>query len=132
MWGLDRWYPVARGTGTWRGLAAVPGLLAILLVASALRRFRAAGTTVNPLDPDAASHLVTGGVYRWTRNPMYLGLLLLLAAWALWMRSAAPWVVLPLFVGFLTVAQIRPEEAALQRRFGEAYDAYRARVRRWL
>ncbi len=132
MWAVDRWYPLARSAGAWRALAAVPALLAILLVASALRRFREADTTVNPLDPDAASRLVTGGVYRWTRNPMYLGLLMLLAAWALWLGSAAPWGVPPLFVAFLTVAQIRPEEAALQRRFGAAYGAYRERVRRWL
>lgn len=97
-----------------------------------LLAFRARRTTVNPLSPQRASALVTGGVYRITRNPMYVGMACLLLAWALylgaWLALAGP----VLFVLFITRFQIRPEERVLQGLFGAEYFAYCARVRRWL
>ena len=94
--------------------------------------FAQARTTVNPLAPRRARELVTHGVYRHTRNPMYLGMLLALAGWAVWLGNAAALPVLPAFVLVLNALQIRPEEAALRERFGEAYARYACRARRWL
>lgn len=97
-----------------------------------LLAFRKARTTVNPLRPRKASVMVTGGVYRYTRNPMYVGMLLLLLAWAVHLSALRPFVGLPVFVLYIGRFQITPEERALQSLFGKAYDDYAARVRRWL
>ena len=94
--------------------------------------FRRARTTVSPLKPQTTSSLVTSGVYRFTRNPMHVGLALVLLAWAVFVSS--PWAFLgPMrFILYITRFQIVPEERALSGLFGAAYSAYRARVRRWL
>ena len=109
-------------------LLAATGLTFDLLGLIAFRRSR---TTVNPLQPQKASALVTGGVYRVTRNPMYVGMALLLAAWAAYLAS--PWSFLGpvLFVAYITRYQIAPEERVLHERFPQ-FAAYAARVRRWL
>ncbi len=133
MWGLSGFGPpiplppVAR-------VAAVAVLVAAGLGVdlAGLAAFRGARTTVNPLQPQRASALVTGGVYRFTRNPMYLGMALLLSAWAVhlssWLALAGPLA----FVLYITRFQIVPEERVLQANFGEAFTRYAARVRRWL
>lgn len=99
---------------------------------SGLLAFRRARTTINPMTPRATSALVRTGVYRITRNPMYVGLVCLLFAWAafLWM----PWGLLgPLaFVGYISRFQIAPEERAMAEKFGADYETYRAQVRRWI
>lgn len=79
-----------------------------------------------------ASALVTGGVYRWTRNPMYLGMAALLLAWGFWLANAGALAVISLFIAYLNRFQIAPEERALEARFGDEFTAYRARVRRWI
>ncbi|MGS5085942.1 methyltransferase family protein [Hydrogenophaga sp. A37] len=89
-------------------------------------------TTVNPLKPSNTSALVTSGVYRITRNPMYVGMACLLAAWAVWLGALWPWLGPVAFVIYITRFQIRPEERALTALFGEAYTQYAMRVRRWL
>ena len=109
-------------------LAAVGGALALAGVAA----FRRARTTVNPMAPERARALVTGGVYRFTRNPMYLGMLWVLAGWAVWLGNAAAWLGLPLSMALLTGLQIAPEERVLRARFGAEFERYAARVRRWL
>jgi protein-S-isoprenylcysteine O-methyltransferase Ste14 len=94
--------------------------------------FRRAGTTINPLRPEEASAMVTDGIYRVTRNPMYVGFASFLIGWGILLQS---WAVLAgpiVFVMVITRLQILPEERALKLRFGSAFDAYRARVRRWL
>jgi protein-S-isoprenylcysteine O-methyltransferase Ste14 len=107
-------------------------LLALAIGAAALLGFRKAKTTVNPMKPEASSALVVGGVYRLTRNPMYLAMLVILIAWGLWLSNLLAFVVLPLFVAYLNRFQIEPEERALQARFGAEFERYRASVRRWL
>lgn len=94
--------------------------------------FRRARTTVNPTTPDAASSLVCTGFHRLTRNPMYLGLLLVLCGWAILLSS--PWSLLgaAAFVLYMNAFQIAPEERALARIFGSAFAAYTTSVRRWL
>ena len=94
--------------------------------------FRASRTSINPLKPARASVLVTGGVYRITRNPMYVGMALLLLAWAVHLSSLLPFTGLVVYLVYITRFQIQPEERVLAGLFGERYAAYAARVRRWL
>lgn len=94
--------------------------------------FRRARTTVNPLHPERATSVVTGGVYRHTRNPMYVGLLFVLLGCAVAFGAASALLGLPAFVAYITRFQIQPEERALQAKFGRAYTDYAAGVRRWL
>lgn len=113
-------------------------VIAVLFVAGVgidlmgLLAFRSSRTTVNPLKPERASAIVTGGVYRVSRNPMYLGMALLLLAWAVYLSALLPFAGPILFILYMTQFQIKPEERALRARFGQAYAAYTARVRRWL
>jgi len=95
-------------------------------------RFRRARTTINPMDPGAASQLVTGGIFRISRNPMYLGLALLLAGWGITLGSLTVWLIPPLFVAYITRAQIIPEERALKARFTGEYREYCRHVARWI
>jgi protein-S-isoprenylcysteine O-methyltransferase Ste14 len=97
-----------------------------------LLAFRAARTTVNPLHPEKASALVSAGVYRVTRNPMYVGMLCLLLAWAAFLATPAALVGPLLFVLYITRFQIIPEERILRERFGESYVEYMKQVRRWI
>ena len=94
--------------------------------------FRRAGTTVNPLTPGASSTLVRSGVYTLTRNPMYLGFLMLLLGWAIYMSNAFALLFVPVFVAYMNRFQIEPEEKALRSRFGQAFVTYTTCVRRWL
>jgi protein-S-isoprenylcysteine O-methyltransferase Ste14 len=94
--------------------------------------FRRAKTTLDPTHPDKVSTLVTGGVFGRTRNPMYLSLLLYLCAWAIYLRTWPPLLVLPAFVLYMDRFQIKPEERALSARFGPEYAAYHDQVPRWL
>lgn len=112
-------------------VAIVLASLGVAFAVAGALTFRRAGTTVDPRTPEAATALVRSGVYRFTRNPMYLGLLLCLTAWAVWLSSAVSFVVLPAFVVYMNRFQIEPEERALRARFGTDYEAFAARVRRW-
>ena len=80
----------------------------------------------------AALAVLGGGVYRASRNPMYLGMALLLAAWGLQLANLAALLGLPLFVLYMNRFQIGPEERGLRQKFGSDFDQYRAAVRRWL
>ena len=133
MWGAARLVTpleiglYARVAGT-AAIAVVGGAFSLTAIAA----FRKAKTTVNPMKPEAASALVTGGVYRITRNPMYVGLTCVLLAWAVFL--AVPWALLgPVaFMAYVTRFQIVPEERALASAFGTDYRDYTASVRRWL
>lgn len=99
---------------------------------SGILLFRRAGTTVNPFKPGATSSLVTNGVYRFTRNPMYIGLLLTLVGWAAFLASPPALPYLAAFVLYMNRFQIEPEERVLSSLFGADYAAYKTRARRWL
>lgn len=111
--------------------AIVLAAVGVLISARAIRQFRAAETTMNPLQPETASALVQNGIFGVTRNPMYLGLLLVLAGWCVWLQSLGNLGVLLVFVVALTELQIKSEEAALRKIFGADYEQYCRRVRRW-
>ena len=133
MWVLDHWMPLGQWiSAPWNRLGGLMAAVGIAVDLAALVRFRKVGTTVNPLDPSKASRLVTDGIFRVSRNPMYLGLVLLLIGWGVWLGSASPWLVPPLFVVVITLVQIIPEEQALSRNFGEEYVLYQRSAARWM
>lgn len=104
------------------GIAGVAGVV----------EFRRVRTTVNPLKPEAASVLVAAGIYQLSRNPMYLGLGLVLLGWGIFLANPVSLAMLFVFVSYMNRFQIVPEERALEALFGEAFKAYRSKVRRWL
>lgn len=133
MWAMSKvTAPLPFATELRHALAAAFVVVGLGFDVLGLLAFRTAHTTVNPLRPEKASALVVGGVYRITRNPMYMGMLCLLLAWAVFLASPLLLVGPLLFVLFITRFQIIPEERILRQRFGEPYDAYLQRVRRWI
>ncbi len=105
--------------------------LAIVISCYALIQFYLAKTTSNPKDLSRASFLVTNGIYKYSRNPMYLGLLLLLLAWGLYLGNAFNVLLAAGFVSYMNTFQIKPEEVALTSLFGKEYKQYCILVRRW-
>ena len=117
----------------WRSaFALIFCTLGFAVVLAGALAFRRAKTTVNPLTPEATTAMVTSGIYRLTRNPMYLGFLLVLAGWAMYLSNVLAFAFLPLFVLYMNRFQIVPEERALGARFSHAFTAYKCSVRRWL
>lgn len=104
----------------------------VLVSLTGVAQFWRARTTVNPLQPHSASALVVAGIYRWTRNPMYLGMATVLTAWGIYLANIGALAGVALFVACMNRFQIAPEERALEARFGADFEAYRARVRRWI
>lgn len=135
MWLIDIAFPMP----SMQGVARVANIVAVAVAAAGIAvcaagvlSFRRAGTTVNPLEPERASKLVVRGIYRYTRNPMYLGFALLLAAWGMFLSNAVALAVVPAFVLYMNRWQIAPEERALESLFGDDWRAYRRSVRRWV
>ena len=124
----------AQGIMFWALLANAAVLIIIggTLLIRAVLRFMKARTTVNPHTPDRSSGLVTDGDYRFTRNPMYLGMLVILFGLLLCLPSITGGALVALFFVFITRFQILPEERMLEELFGEEYRAYKLRVRRWI
>ncbi len=110
------------------GLAAV----GVGVAGAGVVSFRRAKTTVNPLKPETASSLVVSGIYRVSRNPMYLGALIVLVGWAVLLANVLAFIAAATFVLYLNRFQIVPEENALTAHFGPAFSGYCAKVRRWL
>ena len=95
-------------------------------------QFKKAQTTPNPQALEKVSSLVTDGIYRYSRNPMYVGLVLILLGWALYLSHFLAFVLVPVFMFYMTRFQIQPEERMMERKFGKAYQSYLSRVRRWI
>jgi protein-S-isoprenylcysteine O-methyltransferase Ste14 len=133
MWLIARCFPAFNVVFAWHAALAIlfAGIGGTWLVAG-VSAFRRAKTTVNPLKPQATSTLVTGGVYRFSRNPMYVGLLFVLAGWGSYLANGLALLVLPLFVASMTRWQIIPEERIMAAKFGAGFEAYKRSVRRWL
>jgi protein-S-isoprenylcysteine O-methyltransferase Ste14 len=113
-------------------LASLLVLIGLALMLAGVAGFRKAQTTIDPLDPEKAKHLVVAGVFRLSRNPMYLGMALIAIAWATYLAN--PWSFIGVlgFVLFINRFQITPEERAMDNLFGDQYAKYKATVRRWL
>jgi|TARA_R110000744_G_scaffold5419_1_gene19128 protein-S-isoprenylcysteine O-methyltransferase Ste14 len=105
--------------------------LAVLIGVVALFQFFGSKTSIDPLVPSKASKLVTGGLYQYSRNPMYLALLLLLLTWGLYLGNAFNTLLAAGFVYYMNTYQIIPEEEALTNMFGKEYQKYCVMVRRW-
>jgi len=133
MWAIAGFLPTIETPGLIRRTtAAIVALVGLGFSIAGVSSFRRARTTVNPLKPETTSSLVSSGIYGVTRNPMYLGLLFVLVAWAIFLSS--PWALVgPLvFVLYISRFQIAPEERILAGLFGVDYADYQSRVRRWL
>ena len=130
-WGLERLAPLALPLPErlrWLGWALVGASL--ILSGAAELAFLRAGTATLPTSPTTA--IVTSGVYRVTRNPMYLAMTAALIGLGLALASGWFWIAAPVAVALVTRLAIEREEAYLERKFGAAYLSYKARVRRWL
>ena len=124
-------FPIAQPVASpYRYAGAVLIGLAVALGFWALFLFRRARTGVVPFSD--ATTLVIAGPYRFTRNPMYVAMVVVLAGTAIWLGSLTPWLVVPSFIALINERFIVPEEAMLERTFGENYLAYKRAVRRWL
>ncbi|MBI5522446.1 MAG: isoprenylcysteine carboxylmethyltransferase family protein [Desulfarculus sp.] len=133
MWGASLAVPSFHLSVTARASAgAILVAVGLGIVVAGGISFRRARTTVNPTKPGSTSSLVVSGVYRFTRNPMYLGMVFALLGWASFLLNALAFVLIPGFVVYLNRFQIAPEERALSSLFGAEYVSYQARVRRWL
>lgn len=133
MWGISLISPLLQVPAVTRvSVAIAVALIGACFAGGGGISFRRAKTTSNPKKPEAASSLVTSGIYKITRNPMYVGVAIILVAWAIALSSA--WALLgpPAFVLYIGRFQIAPEERALAALFGSEYAAYKSRVRRWL
>jgi len=112
--------------------AAALVFVGLSVAAAGVHQFRRARTTVNPLSPQKTSTVVSSGLYRWSRNPMYLGMALVLLGLAAWASALSGYLLVPGFCAYLTRFQIIPEEKALLAAFGPAFARYMATVRRWV
>jgi protein-S-isoprenylcysteine O-methyltransferase Ste14 len=132
MWLVAQWLPPMALPAWWGQVLAIVLAGAGMAVALAgVLAFRRADTTVDPRVPEQTSSLVIKGIYRYSRNPMYLGFLMLLTALACYLMNVAALAMLPLFVLYMNRLQIIPEERYLQEKFGAEYQVYSKQVRRW-
>jgi protein-S-isoprenylcysteine O-methyltransferase Ste14 len=133
MWGLSHLLPrIDAPTPLRIALTAVIACTGLAFSGAGSPAFKRARTTVNPLRPERASALVITGVYRFTRNPMYVGMMLGLLSWAVYLASPLSLLGPVAFIAYITRFQIRPEERVLSAKFGPAYEQYMATVRRWI
>jgi len=132
MWGFSLAAPPSSAPSFRIAVALALAIVGVAFSISGAVAFRRAKTTKNPMRPQAASSLVVTGVYRFTRNPMYLGLSLVLVGWAVFLWSAGALLGPAAFVAYISRFQIAPEERVLNALFGSEYSAYKAKVSRWL
>ena len=133
MWGAAHFAaPMAAPRALRLGLAAALAMAGLGLGGAGLLAFRRAGASVDPHHIDKGEALVCEGVYRFTRNPMYLGVALLLLGYAIFLLRPVDFLGPLAFVAYITRFQIQPEERAMARKFGARYAAYKRTTRRWL
>ena len=133
MWLISRYFLQANFNSSIMNIFGLVFLIiAVIIIILSINKFRAIKTTISPLKPNNTSSLVITGIYKHTRNPMYLGLLLILFSTALLLNNFISFLILPLFIIFITKNQILPEEEALENMFGEKYKNYKKKVRRWI
>jgi protein-S-isoprenylcysteine O-methyltransferase Ste14 len=132
MWALSKLPPALALPQFIRTFTLLVALLGAALTLAGVMSFRRARTTMNPMKPQESAALVCSGVYGLSRNPMYLGLLLVLVAWAALLSMA--WALLGpvIFVLYINRFQIAPEERILSAKFGASYAQYQSKVRQWL
>lgn len=132
IWEVNRWTFIeglSFKTGT--GIIILILVIGCLVGVLGIIEFRRKSTSANPHKPENASTLVTSGIYTFSRNPMYTALLIVLCAAAFKWGSLAGFLILPLFISYMTQFQIKPEETVLEQKFGEDFVEYKTHVRRW-
>ena len=107
-------------------------VLGFVILISAVRLFRKDKTTVNPLSPEQATKLVTDGIFKYSRNPMYLGMALVLGSIAVFFNLIGGIILIALFCAYITKFQILPEERAMRDLFSDDFDKYTKVTRRWI
>ena len=133
MWLLNQYLPINHWIPVpWNSIGLAVIAIALSFDLGSLLLFFRSKTTPNPMKPENSKHIVTSGLYKISRNPMYVGLLFVLVGYAIWLGSITPFLLLPLFVLLITTQQIIPEEEMLEEKFGQEYLDYKMRVRRWL
>ena len=133
MWFISRYFINFDFNFAWRKLIAlVIFCVALSIDFFALLKFKGSKTTINPMQPNNSSQLVDSGIYKYTRNPMYLGLLGILTAWGIYLGNVLSLGMLVVFVISITYLQIIPEEEILENKFKEKYIYYKQNVRRWI
>ena len=131
QWGLHAFVPIIRIVPeAWAVVGAIPIVVGVAVVVLVDRGFKRVSTAINPFDHPSV--LVTSGVFRVSRNPIYLAMIVILIGGAFAWGTLTPFVVPPALAWFLSQKFIVMEEAALSQTFGEDYDRYKRRVRRWL
>lgn len=113
-------------------LSLIMTLIGLTIIVIGVKTFNKSDTTINPLNPSEASHLVTHGVFSYTRNPMYLGMVIILLGVSIYNGVYIGIIILPCFIFYITEFQIKPEEEAMEEIFPGDYTDYLKRVRRWL
>lgn len=106
--------------------------LSFLIALSSVMQFFICKTSINPRDFKGTTKLVSTDIFRFSRNPMYLSLLLMLIAWALWLGNSLAWLGVIVFILVMNHCQIAREETYLENKFGDEYRRYKQKVRRWL
>ncbi len=128
---LHVWFPIRQIIpGAWRWLGLAPAVVGLALGAAVTRIFIKRKTTIIP--GENSTTLLTDGPFRISRNPIYIGMVLLLAGLAIGLGSLTPWLVVPLFVAAISINIIPLEESMLIEAFGQSYRDYQLRVRRWV
>jgi protein-S-isoprenylcysteine O-methyltransferase Ste14 len=133
IWALSTFFPAGNIALPGRQTIAFVSVLAgVGVVGAGVFEFRRRKTTMSPFSPERTASVVSSGIYRWSRNPMYLGMALALFGLTVWRSSLPGFAVVLLFCLYLTRFQIQPEERMLLKLFGAEYVAYMAQVRRWI
>lgn len=132
MFGLDRFLPIGQivpnNLSYWA--SGVVGLIGLVTIAASVYLFKTKQTTILPMRE--SSYLITEGIFGFSRNPIYLGMVLILLSVAFYFGSLTPFLIVPIFAGIIQELFIKPEETMLSDKFAEAYPSYKAKVRRWL
>jgi protein-S-isoprenylcysteine O-methyltransferase Ste14 len=131
-YGLNHSLPILAMPSLFSKLHWYLGALDVLVILCGVWEFRKAKTTINPTKPEKTHYLVSSGIYHVTRNPMYLGMLLILVAAIFKINNYVGFIAIPFFVYYITQFRIRPEERVIERIFGKEYVNYNNKVRRWL
>ncbi len=133
MWLIDTFVPIGGFLSPYiNRIGIILIVLAILLDILLLIQFLRSKTTPNPLYPEKTSRLITSGLYRYSRNPMYLGMVIILCGWGLYLGSWLSLAIVPFFIMLLNKTQIAAEESILKKNFGKDYRYYQQQVRRWI
>lgn len=123
--------PIPRLMSSWV-VAVLFMLIGGMVIVIAVTQFAKAKTTVNPMNPNDSSQIVAKGIFSVSRNPMYVGMVLILSWLAMGLGLLLAWLMIIGFVLYMTYFQIKPEERILAEKFGDDYVQYCAKVRRWV